>query len=359
MFAEDTQWNAGTPDPFEENLHRQLFGEVKQADTTGGSAKRRKKRKREKETCTSRDSELGGDIAGRLSEDSHENEITSGKRKTTKSEKVRAQQQTASNKRQKKQTTLDQNEKGDTYLVTTDQLQNGTSPPQSHHVRTKHNQSSKLYAKMSSQLEGSHFRMINQKLYTSTGKDAKLMFDSEPELFEVYHRGFSTQVSKWPLNPLNRIIDHIRTLPESLVVCDFGCGEARLAESVQQRVHSFDLVAINSRVTACDMAHVPLKKHTVDICVFCLSLMGTNVSDFILEARRVIKREGELRICEVSSRFLSVGDFVQDVEAFGFKLKTMTEFSKMFLELVFTAVKREAHSDLPQISLKPCIYKRR
>jgi len=40
------------------------------------------------------------------------------------------------------------------------------------------------------------------------------------------------------------------------VVADFGCGDAKIARSVANVVHSFDLVALNEHVTACDMAHV-------------------------------------------------------------------------------------------------------
>jgi len=38
------------------------------------------------------------------------------------------------------------------------------------------------------------------------------------------------------------------------VVADFGCGDAKIARSVPNVVHSFDLVALNERVTACNMA---------------------------------------------------------------------------------------------------------
>lgn len=73
------------------------------------------------------------------------------------------------------------------------------------------------------------------------------------------------------------------------MIADFGCGEAGLAKSVKQTVHSFDLVAANELVTACDMAHVPLEDSSVDVAVFCLSLMGTNLHDFLTEANRVLK----------------------------------------------------------------------
>jgi ribosomal RNA-processing protein 8 len=74
-----------------------------------------------------------------------------------------------------------------------------------------------------------------------------------------------------------------------LIVADFGCGEARLAQSVKNKVHSFDFVATNEHVTECDMKNVPLKADTCDIAVFCLSLMGKNVVDFVTEANRILK----------------------------------------------------------------------
>ncbi len=39
-------------------------------------------------------------------------------------------------------------------------------------------------------------------------------------------------------------------------MADFGCGDAKIAQSVPNKVHSFDLVALNQFVTPCDMAHV-------------------------------------------------------------------------------------------------------
>jgi ribosomal RNA-processing protein 8 len=120
-----------------------------------------------------------------------------------------------------------------------------------------------------------------------------------------------------------------------LTPLDFGCGDAQLAkdlsiikrtqpkqknnnkkksgeeddeddddddEKLLFKVHSFDLVSPNKFVTACDMANVPLQDKSVDVCVFCLSLMGTNLADFIREAHRVLKNDGRVKIAEVRSR---------------------------------------------------------
>jgi ribosomal RNA-processing protein 8 len=45
---------------------------------------------------------------------------------------------------------------------------------------------------------------------------------------------------------------------DGTIVADMGCGQAKIAQKLADRlvVHSFDLVAINERVIACDMAKV-------------------------------------------------------------------------------------------------------
>jgi hypothetical protein len=71
-----------------------------------------------------------------------------------------------------------------------------------------------------------------------------------------------------------------------------GCGEAFIAQALHQKcrdIFSFDLVSPNRFVTVADSAHTPLKSDSIDVCLFCLSLMGTNWLDFIKEAYRVLK----------------------------------------------------------------------
>lgn len=40
------------------------------------------------------------------------------------------------------------------------------------------------------------------------------------------------------------------------MVADFGCGDCKIARSVKNKVHSFDLAAACELVTVCDMANV-------------------------------------------------------------------------------------------------------
>jgi hypothetical protein len=53
-----------------------------------------------------------------------------------------------------------------------------------------------------------------------------------------------------------------------------------------QRVYSFDHVAINDKVTTCDMKKVPLANEALDVAIFSLSLMGKNWLEYITEAKR-------------------------------------------------------------------------
>ncbi|XP_075193852.1 ribosomal RNA-processing protein 8 isoform X3 [Anomaloglossus baeobatrachus] len=220
--------------------------------------------------------------------------------------------------------------------------------------------SAELRSRMELRLNSARFRYINQQLYESDSHDAVNLFKQDPEAFTIYHSGFSQQVQRWPVNPITEIIKYIKHRPSSLEIADFGCGDALLARSVRNRVHSFDLVALNEHVTVCNMAKVPLLDSSVDIAVFCLSLMGKNLSAFLEEANRVLKPDGVLLVAEVSSRFEDVRQFLNAMSQLGFKsVNKNTENSHFFLfEFNKTGRARDAAKH-PGLQLKPCLYKKR
>jgi ribosomal RNA-processing protein 8 len=158
-------------------------------------------------------------------------------------------------------------------------------------------------------------------------------------------------------------VDWVLFRPKNWIVADFGCGEAHVAASIPQKCHSFDLCALNDRVTVCNMTDVPLPNDSVDVAVFCLSLMGTNIVDFLLEARRVLRVGGILKIAEVGSRFENVKQFVHKTERLGFsslKKNSAGLEGNYFIFLEFKkSANQAAKGDLPEIKLKPCIYKKR
>ena len=80
------------------------------------------------------------------------------------------------------------------------------------------------------------------------------------------------------------------------------------------------MVSIAPHVIECDVKHVPKAAASVDLAVFCLSLMGVNYLEFIAEANRLLKTNGCMIVAEVTSRFASIETFVKIVEHIGFKL---------------------------------------
>lgn len=166
------------------------------------------------------------------------------------------------------------------------------APPTPAASQQKQPKLTKLQEQMKKTLAGGKFRFLNEQLYTTTGEEAFELFQSKPELFDEYHEGFRSQVEAWPQNPVDIFIAELRKMPKDTVIADLGCGDAQISQELKKQyknVLSFDLVAKNDHVTACDIAHLPLEDASVDVAIFCLSLMGTDFLKFLKEARRVLK----------------------------------------------------------------------
>lgn len=240
-----------------------------------------------------------------------------------------------------------------------------------------HGVSSKLQQAFKERLTGSRFRILNEELYTTPSQQAFERFSTNPALFTDYHEGFRHQVKEWPANPVDIIVQSLKTMANksssNLGVADFGCGDAALAKQLLKHqkngrcpftVHSFDLVASCELVTACDMAHTPMSAGSVDVAIFCLALMGTNLADFIREAHRVLKPSGILMIAEVRSRFETKGNddelqrFLSVLEQLGFACARKDRSNKMFILLELRKNDKKPNKSLA-FTAKPCIYKRR
>ena len=198
----------------------------------------------------------------------------------------------------------------------------------------------------------SKFRYLNEQLYTQSSVEnggAVKMFMTNPEQFEDYHDGYRQQVQKWPKNPLDVLSQELSKIHKykGLKIADFGCGEGKLHLDLiksghpKENLFSFDAGKPDgpeyAHITQSDIAKVPLESNSIDICVFCLSLMGINFPEFLKEANRVLKQNGKLFIAEVLSRFEEVKLFSEFYlkEFSGFKLLKLSKLKDFFYVMVF------------------------
>jgi len=118
------------------------------------------------------------------------------------------------------------------------------------------------------------FSAMNNRFNNSYSQTTGDRLKANPEEWYQYHTLYRAAREKWQEIPYEKIADILQKKPPDWVIGDFGCGEAKLAELLPNVVHSFDHVAINEKVIACDISHTPLKDETLDVAVFSLSLMG-------------------------------------------------------------------------------------
>ena len=146
------------------------------------------------------------------------------------------------------------------------------------------------------------FTRLNNKINTENSETTHERMLKDPREWEEYHRQYREARKTWSIIPYEEIIKRIKQLSPRLQIGDFGCGEAKIMEAIgPQRVYSFDHVAINEKVTACDMKKVPLAGEAVDVAVISLSLMGKNWHDYIKEAKRCLVTNGILIIAETTT----------------------------------------------------------
>jgi Hypothetical methyltransferase len=145
------------------------------------------------------------------------------------------------------------------------------------------------------------FTRLNNQINNENSTTTHERMLKDPREWEEYHRQYREARKTWSVIPYEEIIKRIKQLSPRHQIGDFGCGEAKIMEAIgPQRVYSFDHVAINDKVTACDMKKVPLADEALDVAVFSLSLMGKNWHEHIKEAKRCLVTNGILIVAETT-----------------------------------------------------------
>lgn len=219
-----------------------------------------------------------------------------------------------------------------------------------------------LQQRMTAKLTSSRFRHLNEILYTSPSDQAMRLFTESPQNYTSYHAGFRAQVAVWPQNPVDGLIEDVKTrgrfsvpsqkklwrdqkkgkkpkesssdaaatngeivgkadpLPRTKGTCtiaDLGCGDAHFAASLHPlrtslnlNLLSFDLAKGDTPnahlIIIADISNlraVGIRDSSVDIAICCLSLMNTNWVSFVDECSRIVRGGGEVWVAEIKSRF--------------------------------------------------------
>lgn len=248
----------------------------------------------------------------------------------------------------------------------TPDLPKSVREPQSSDPCPSNTQLTPLQQHMTAKLMSSRFRHLNEVLYTSPSGQAMRLFTESPQNYTSYHAGFRAQVAVWPQNPVEGLIEEVKSrgsvfvpsqkkmwrdqkkgkkptqassdgaaangetigkvdpLPRTRGNCtivDLGCGDAHLAASLHPlrtslnlSLLSFDLAKGDTPnmhlITVADISNllsVGIKNSSVDIAICCLSLMNTNWVSVVDECSRIVRGGGEVWVAEIKSRFTRQG----------------------------------------------------
>ncbi|CAN5603480.1 hypothetical protein BH24ACI2_BH24ACI2_05600 [soil metagenome] len=165
------------------------------------------------------------------------------------------------------------------------------------------------------------FSRMNARWNTSYSSTTFQRLQNNPEEWMQYHTLYQNVRKTWEIIPFEETIKWLEER-SNLIVGDFGCGEAIIAKSLSDKhtIHSFDYIALNDSVTECDISKVPLEDSELDVAVFNLSLMGLNSKDYLQEAVRTLKLDGQLWIYETETHIKDVDDFIRQLEFLGLNI---------------------------------------
>ena len=217
---------------------------------------------------------------------------------------------------------LDRLSKGDETIIKRAKLKSQFIPGDKDNIKKRVGKFGD-FSKMNTRWNKTHSEKLHERLQKDTTE------------FYHYHEMMEEKVKDWAVVPAKQIIKYYKNRP-SRVIGDFGCGKAHLYNELSNKhqIYSFDHVAVNEHVTACDFSHTPLDPETLDSAVFSLSFMGSNITDYVKEAFRVMKVDGRIHIIEATSRFKNLDNFINTLEKMGFEMVQAKPMSDRFIHIM-------------------------
>jgi ribosomal RNA-processing protein 8 len=186
-------------------------------------------------------------------------------------------------------------------------------------ISAKENSETKI--KSNKALKLSEYQELTKKMSIQKSENTKQMFIEKPDLWHKYHdsRDFSFKgYDKQDEIPINRIINYInKKSNKKLKILDLGCGRNLIKDYFKDNnkltIIGYDYVSHNGSIE-CDISNLPDKSESIDICIFSQSLMGSNWKDYIREAVRVLRYNGEMIISESIERFDIIKKYIEELK---------------------------------------------
>jgi hypothetical protein len=173
----------------------------------------------------------------------------------------------------------------------------------------------------------SELSVLHQRYKTLTSQNLQKEFQETPELWHKYHAISEENEKSFPNEgiPRNRIINEMTEIKgkRTRSVVDMGCGKAQIADHFTNDSRftfiNYDHVSSKENVLVQDISNTELEDNSVEICILCLAMWGSNCHNYVKEAYRILESGGKLYIMEATKRWTTDGD-----EA-GKRLKSLLE----------------------------------
>lgn len=159
----------------------------------------------------------------------------------------------------------------------------------------------------------SELEVLHQRYKTLNSKNLQKEFQETPDLWHRYHAVSEENEKSFPEEsiPRNRIIQELTEIKgkRTRSVVDMGCGKAQIAKHFTNDSRftfiNYDHVSSNENVLVQDISNTGLEDDSVDICILCLAMWGSNCHDYVKEAYRILESGGKLYIMEATKRWTS------------------------------------------------------
>ena len=174
--------------------------------------------------------------------------------------------------------------------------------------------------------------ILHQRYKTLTSNNLHNEFKNNEDLWVSYHKIAEENEKTFPENeiPRNKIIEELEKIKTKRTkkVVDMGCGKAYISKHFDNDIRfdfiNYDHVSINDKIISCDISKLPLEDDSIEICILCLSMWGSNCKEYIKEAERVLESNGKLYIIEPTKRWSNKDENGIIIEE-GKKLKELLE----------------------------------